>query len=84
MEKYFSYDPEFGVEFHETAEQAEAAAISYLDEYRHTAAEDGWHELTDRICWGQIKQSAKGRYCGIRETDGELFVEFELMDVGVK
>jgi hypothetical protein len=52
--QWFSYDPEDGLETHDTPEQAKAAAEKSLDEYRDNAAGDGWYENVEMICWGAV------------------------------
>lgn len=51
---YFSYDPECGFDFHNTADEAKKQAESHLDDARDMAC-DGWPETTDQICWGEIR-----------------------------
>lgn len=55
MKRFFSFDPEGDFELHDTAEQAQAAAQSSLDQYRDEAP-DGWNENVDRVCWGEIRE----------------------------
>lgn len=58
MKKYFSNDPcGAGLEFHETAEAARAAAQEALDGERDHA-DEGWSEEVNDICWGEIVQCA--------------------------
>lgn len=58
MKRYFSYDPDFGFELHETASAAQASAQNAIDLYREQAC-DGWPEEVDRVCWGEICQHTK-------------------------
>lgn len=53
-QRYFSYDPEDGFSFHETAEQAETACKKSFEYYEEAAA-DGWPENTCDVCWGEIR-----------------------------
>lgn len=53
--RFFSYDPNAGIEFHATAAEAEAAADSVLDGYRDNAPE-GWDENVESVCWGEVRQ----------------------------
>ena len=54
-QRFFSYDPEDGrVKFHDTAEEAKAAAVKAFDYYQDDAAE-GWDEAVDDVCWGEVK-----------------------------
>ena len=48
---WFSYDHEDGVAFHDTAEQARAAAERAFG-FDQDEAPDGWHEEVATICWG--------------------------------
>jgi len=53
---FFSYDPENGIEFHETEEQAKKRAQAALDSEQDTAMDDGWGDQVDEICWGVVGQ----------------------------
>jgi hypothetical protein len=58
MLRFFSYSPNgSGLEFHATAEEAQAEAESQLDEERDLAGE-GWSEEVGSICWGEVRQRA--------------------------
>lgn len=56
MKQFFSYDPNNGFEFHDTAEQAKLAADNAFDWAQEEAGCDGWPENVDDICWGEVKQ----------------------------
>lgn len=58
MQRFFSYSPNgSGLEFHATAEEAQAKADAELDEERDNSG-DGWSEEVDQICWGEVRQRA--------------------------
>lgn len=57
MEKYFAYHPDAGFYTYPTAELAKEDAELWIEEYRE-AADDGWSEDVENICWGEIKQQA--------------------------
>ena len=53
--KYFSYDPQGdGFDFHETAEQARDQAQQCIQIY----LDDGWDDMVEQVCWGEIKEIA--------------------------
>lgn len=56
--KFFSYDPDVGMEFYATAEEARLRAMENLELHRDEAADDGWSEEIGELCWGEIKQAA--------------------------
>lgn len=56
--KFFSYCPEDGFELHETAEEAKKRASKQLDLEAFYAADDGWHEDVETICWGHVAEIA--------------------------
>lgn len=56
--RFFSYDPDNGFEFHDTAEQAKAECEKAFGYYQDEAAGDGWPENVDQLCWGEIKEQA--------------------------
>ena len=59
MKRWFSYDPGLDrMSFHETADQAKAAAQEYLDSNAEVAADEGWPDETPWICWGQLMGKA--------------------------
>lgn len=59
MKRFFSYDPQGnGIQFHDTAEEAEKAAEDALDVYREDASDNGWDENAGDICWGEVRQVA--------------------------
>lgn len=59
-EKYFSYDPEDGFEFHTNKEDALKRVEEALDLAYDTAADSGW-DITgvDSICWGKIVEKVE-------------------------
>ncbi len=54
---FYSYDPESGIEFHATAEEAKARAEKALDDANFHAADSdwSWNENEDEISWGQVR-----------------------------
>ncbi len=55
--RYFAYDPDGGLETFVTEQEAIAFANKVIDDYRD-AADDGWDDLVEQVCWGEIKQKA--------------------------
>ncbi len=55
--KFFSYDPDTGINTHETEAEAKAEAENIIQEYRENA-DEGWSEEVSGVCWGEIKQKA--------------------------
>ena len=54
---FFSYDPENGIQFFYTSEQAKVSADSILDSFRDWAVDSGWPENPTDICWGEVRES---------------------------
>ena len=54
MKRFFSYDPNDRIRFHDTSEEAQAEAQHAFDLYEQDASE-GWDENVDEVCWGEIK-----------------------------
>ncbi len=54
---YYSYDPEDGIEFHDTAEEAKARAEKALEDAEFRAADSDWHwsDNEDEISWGEVR-----------------------------
>lgn len=78
--KYFSYSPEgFGLQFHDTPEEAEKAA---RDEIGECLLDGFWAEDVDRICWGEVLgQSTKLSERPRTEddaTDADVIVDYGL------
>ena len=77
--KFYTYDPEEGIEIYYTAEQAQRAAQEIMDVYRDSASTDGWHEDQEALCWGELRQIENAqiisRRPGIPE-DGDEFDEY--------
>lgn len=72
MKNYFSFDPEDGFEFHDTAEEAQERAQKTLDAEKDAAASDGWNDNTNQICWGEVKACAEKTMERVRPPDSEL------------
>jgi hypothetical protein len=54
---YYSYDPEDGIEFHDTAEQAKSRAEKALEDAEFHAADSdwSWNENEAEISWGEVR-----------------------------
>jgi hypothetical protein len=82
MEKFFAYHPDAGFYTYPSAELAKEDAERWIEEYREDAGE-GWDELVENICWGEIKQQAV-EFCTEHQCnyDGELVacVDYRLAD----
>lgn len=52
---FFSYDPHGEFELHATAEEAEASAKDSLEYYADDAADSGWDDSVEEVCWGEIR-----------------------------
>ncbi|MEN0626650.1 hypothetical protein AAIG33_04315 [Phytobacter ursingii] len=55
---FFMYSDETGFEIHKTQDAAIASAKDMIAACREEAAQDGWPEDADTICWGVIMQKA--------------------------
>lgn len=55
---FFMYSDETGFEIHKTQDAAIASAKDMIAVCREEAAQDGWPEDADTICWGVIMQKA--------------------------
>ncbi|MEO0797181.1 MAG: hypothetical protein AAFX93_18665 [Verrucomicrobiota bacterium] len=53
---YYSYDPNDGIEFHDTAHEAQSRADDAIEAARYHAADSDWHwhENESEICWGKV------------------------------
>lgn len=56
--KFFSYDPEDGFDLHKTKQEAMDRARACMAEHQDMAADDGWHEGINEVCWGEVRQAA--------------------------
>lgn len=65
--RYFSYS-EDGMEYHDTAVKAKAAAQEVIDFYLGDAC-DGWNEAVTQVCWGRVTEDA--RMCNERPRTSE-------------
>jgi hypothetical protein len=80
QDKYFSYDPEAGFETHDSEEKAKAAAAESLQDYRDNAGE-GWDELVEQVCWGEIKQiTVMGEKTPAEHPEYDYLVDYALAD----
>ncbi len=54
---YYSYDPEDGIRFHDTAEEAKSRAEKALDDAQFHAADSdwAWNDNEDEISWGEVR-----------------------------
>jgi hypothetical protein len=55
--KYFAYSPVDGIEFHDTADKARAAAAEVLAELDEAGFPGG--DSPEQVCWGVVKQRGK-------------------------
>lgn len=56
---WFSNDPDgAGLELHLTEDAAREAAEWAMEQASEAAADGGWSEAVDRICWGVVTESA--------------------------
>lgn len=81
--KYFSYEPEYGLEFHKDKESAIRRAESTLEEHRDNASE-GWDEDSVKaICWGEVSAAVveTKRYPAPEGSEWDEFIEFGLEPV---
>jgi hypothetical protein len=80
--KFFSYDHEDGIAFHETAEEAKARAEKCF-QYDIDDAPEGWHEEVENICWGTVNQkiteTSRKKAEGGKGYDEE--VDYKLLNV---
>lgn len=58
-ERFFCYDPDNGINFYATEAEAREAAQSVVDTFRDIAADDGWQDEVEEVCWGVVRQRAK-------------------------
>ena len=80
---FFSYIPEDGFAFHDTADEARARAGDALDRERREAETEGWPEEVTWICWGEIRgQVAELAPDADSLVPGE-FVDYALQDTAV-
>ncbi|MFA5355281.1 MAG: hypothetical protein WC302_00885 [Candidatus Paceibacterota bacterium] len=57
---YFSYDPNgLGLSYHDSADEAKAAAENAIEQERENCDDDpGWSENVNEICWGIVQEVA--------------------------
>ena len=67
--RYFSYDPDSGIEFHKTCAEARAAAETCINEYMD-ACDPEWPEDVERVCFGIVLSTATEVVIREPETDG--------------
>lgn len=58
---YYSYDPECGIEFHDTPEEAQARAEKALDDaiFHAEDSDFSWHDNEHEISWGEVRQKVE-------------------------
>ena len=85
MKRFFSYDPNDRMRYHDTAKEAKAEAEAALSVYRDNAADDGWDESVDEVMWGEIKGIAVESTVPAKEGDdtwnGEPVTEWTHYDL---
>ena len=81
--RYFSYDPEDGLELHETEAEARKRANEIMEGCSHDAADYGWAEDMNYVCWGEVRQIAKEtkRWKPEDGSDFDYMATWELRDV---
>ena len=52
--RFYVYDADDGFSIFDTAEEAEAQAVAFLEEYRGEANLDGWSDDTQELEWGEL------------------------------
>ena len=78
MKAFFSFSEDNGILFHDTAEEAKAAALEDLECYRGEAKHDGeWPGEVEGVRWGQVLGMSRPIPQG---SDPESF-DYELTDV---
>lgn len=78
MKPFFSFNEDNGILFHNTAEEAQAAALADLEHYRDEAKHDGeWPGEVEGVRWGQVLGMSRAIPQG---SEPESF-EYELADV---
>lgn len=94
-ELWFSYDPTYGFETHDTEEAAQSQAEKVMADFKDDAAGDGWDEEVTQICWGKVIQRAEETMrkkrppedqldCGV-DKDGTIWGEWdEIVDYDLR
>ena len=78
MKAFFSFSDDDGILFHDTADEAKAAALAHIEHYREEAEHDGeWPGEVKGVRWGQVLGAAS---CKALATEPESF-DYELSDV---
>lgn len=78
MKPFFSFTDDNGILFHDTAEEAKAAALADLEYYRDEAKNEGeWPGEVEGVRWGQVLGMSRAIAQG---TVPESF-DYELADV---
>ena len=81
-DRYYSYSPEDRLELHDTANEARAAAVLIISDFR----DDGdWHEAIESVSWGLIIPVERATM--VDETpcecgDHDHHCDYELQPVG--
>jgi hypothetical protein len=81
VKPFFSVDADGYVERHDTADEAKARAEKELEHESDRAADDGWHDGVEGICWGVVRQAVV--MTKREETPGGRFdalEEYEMVD----
>ena len=78
MKAFFSFNTDNGILFHETAEEAKAAALADIEAYFSDAMHDNeWPDEVESVRWGQVLGAARAKKTS---SDPESF-DYELEDV---
>lgn len=84
---FYSYDPEDGIEFHDTAEEAKARAERALADAEFSAADSDWNwqENEDQISWGEVRGKVFVHDRDLTPEEKELNPEWEsIREIGLE
>ena len=72
---YYAYIPGNGIEYFDTAAEAQRAAEACLEDMTAEAAGDEWDDDIDRLEWGELKTMGKVRKINSRPDPSGRFSE---------
>jgi hypothetical protein len=70
MIEYYSFDPDDGIEIHDTEAEAKARASNVLGLMRDEAGE-GWHEAADQVAWGILIPVETSVQCNVVNSEDD-------------
>ncbi len=70
--RWYVFDPDNGIRFFDTEDEARSRAESILDEYRDDSS-DGWSEEVDDLHWGEIANRHVTKQVNVVDTPGGEF-----------